>query len=54
MIIIVFDETSVNMFSFKDIDMDYMAKEKNSEIHTFPIDFGWSDLGSWELVYSAI
>lgn len=29
------------------ISIDYAVMEKSKEIYTLPVEFGWSDLGSW-------
>ena len=35
----------------ENISVDYAIMEKAEEIHVFPADFGWSDLGTWGSLY---
>lgn len=34
--------------------IDYAVMEKLDDISTFPLDCGWSDLGSWEALYEVL
>ncbi len=34
------------------ISVDYAIMEKTEEIFVFPVDFGWSDLGTWGALHS--
>ncbi len=36
------------------ISVDYAIMEKADEIHVFPADFGWSDLGTWGSLHTLI
>lgn len=34
------------------ISVDYAIMEKAEEVFVFPVDFGWSDVGTWSSLYS--
>jgi mannose-1-phosphate guanylyltransferase/mannose-6-phosphate isomerase len=35
----------------RNISIDYAVMERSEEIWVVPVDFGWSDIGSWEAVH---
>lgn len=35
----------------RSVSIDYGVMEKAENVHAFPCDFGWSDLGTWESLY---
>lgn len=35
----------------ENISIDYAVMEKSSNVYVLPVDFGWSDLGTWTSVY---
>lgn len=35
----------------KNISIDYAVMEKSDKVYVLPVDFGWSDLGTWTSVY---
>jgi len=35
----------------KNISIDYAIMEKSEQVYVLPVDFGWSDLGTWTSVY---
>lgn len=35
----------------KSISIDYAVMEKSERVYVLPVDFGWSDLGTWTSVY---
>ncbi len=38
----------------ENISVDYAILEKADEIHVFPADFGWSDLGTWGSLHTLV
>jgi mannose-1-phosphate guanylyltransferase len=37
--------------SFKSISIDYGVMQSSEKVYVIPADFGWNDVGSWEIVY---
>ena len=37
-----------------DISVDYAIMERADEIYVYPVDMGWSDLGSWSSLHSRL
>lgn len=49
------DETINRLFpTCEKISIDYAIMEKVEDIYTIPADFGWSDLGSWQALYTIL
>ena len=38
----------------KNISVDYGIMEKSDNVYVYPVDFGWSDLGTWGSLYTRI
>lgn len=38
----------------QDISIDYAILEKSEQVYVLPVDFGWSDLGTWTSVYNLV
>ena len=48
-------ETLARLFpTCEKISIDYAVMEKANYIYTIPADFGWSDLGSWNALYTML
>lgn len=48
-------DTLARLFPLCDkISIDYAVMEKADYIYTIPADFGWSDLGSWNTLYTML
>ena len=37
--------------SFRNISIDYGVMQSSEQVYVIPADFGWNDMGSWEIVY---
>ena len=38
----------------KNISVDYGIMEKSDNVYVYPVDFGWSDLGTWGSLYTRL
>ncbi|QTD39279.1 mannose-1-phosphate guanylyltransferase [Polaribacter batillariae] len=43
-----------NYTKCKNISIDFAIMEKANNVHVLPVDFGWSDLGTWGSLYSKL
>lgn len=43
-----------NFYRLPDISIDYAVIEKTSDVVSCPLPIKWSDLGTWDLVYTAL
>ncbi len=48
------NECLENFYLLPDISIDYAVIEKTSDVVSCPLPIKWSDLGSWDLVYTAL
>jgi mannose-1-phosphate guanylyltransferase len=44
----------INYSDAENISIDYAIMQKAKNIYTLPVDFGWSDLGTWSSLYEKL